>query len=89
MKIIKQEKSHFVMKVVIPEERFKTSDQKNLKISSNVWIERKVFKDGAPNYRVLVKAPNYKQAEEELKSAVDLVLSLLKKEGGIGSFERA
>ena len=40
------------------------------------------------NYRILVKAPNYKQAEEELKSAVDLVLNILKKEGGIGSFER-
>ena len=48
-----------------------------------------ITSDGAPNYRVLVKAPNYKQAEEELKSAVDLVLSLLKKEGGVGSFERA
>ncbi|MEC7135949.1 MAG: translation initiation factor IF-2 subunit alpha, partial [Candidatus Thermoplasmatota archaeon] len=44
---------------------------------------------GAPNYRVQVKAPNYKQAEEELKSAVDMVLNILKKEGGIGSFERA
>ena len=48
-----------------------------------------ITSDGAPNYRVLVKAPNYKQAEEELKSAVDLVLSILKKEGGVGSFERA
>ncbi len=48
-----------------------------------------ITSDGAPNYRVLVKAPNYKQAEEELKSAVDLVLGILKKEGGTGSFERA
>ena len=48
-----------------------------------------ITSDGAPNYRVLVKAPNYKQAEEELKSAVDMVLSILKKEGGVGSFERA
>ena len=47
-----------------------------------------ITSDGAPNYRILVKAPNYKQAEEELKSAVDLVLNILKKEGGIGSFER-
>ena len=47
-----------------------------------------ISSDGAPNYRVRVKAPNYKQAEEELKSAVDLVLSILKKEGGVGSFER-
>jgi len=48
-----------------------------------------ITSDGAPNYRILVKAPNYKQAEEELKSAVDLVLKILKKEGGVGSFERA
>ncbi|MEC7697717.1 MAG: translation initiation factor IF-2 subunit alpha, partial [Candidatus Thermoplasmatota archaeon] len=48
-----------------------------------------ITSDGAPNYRVQVKAPNYKQAEEELKSAVDMVLNILKKEGGIGSFERA
>ena len=47
-----------------------------------------ITSDGAPNYRILVKAPNYKQAEEELKSAVDMVLNILKKEGGIGSFER-
>ena len=36
-----------------------------------------------------IKAPNYKQAEDELKLAVDLVLKALKKDGGIGSFERA
>ena len=48
-----------------------------------------IASDGAPNYRILVKAPNYKQAEEELKSSVDLVLKMLKKEGGNGSFERA
>ena len=47
-----------------------------------------ITSDGAPKYRILVNAPNYKQAEEELKSAVDLVLNILKKEGGIGSFER-
>ena len=50
--------------------------------------ELNIASNGAPNYRISVKAPNYKQAEEELKSAVDLVLNILKKEGGIGSFER-
>tara|TARA_Y100001970_G_scaffold174045_1_gene212450 strand:- start:2990 stop:3763 length:774 start_codon:yes stop_codon:yes gene_type:complete len=47
-----------------------------------------ITSNGAPAYRIKIRAPNYKQAEEELKSAVDLVLTFFKKEGGIGSFER-
>jgi len=47
-----------------------------------------ITSNGAPDYRIQIRAPDYKQAEEELKSAVDLVLSFFKKEGGIGSFER-
>ena len=53
-------------------------DDTTLKISTN----------GSPSYRVSVKAPNYKQAEEELKNAVDTVLNLFKDKGGFGSFER-
>ena len=48
-----------------------------------------ITSNGAPDYRIKIRAPNYKQAEEELKSAVDSVLGFFKKEGGIGSFERA
>ena len=53
-------------------------DDTTLKISTN----------GSPSYRVSVKAPNYKQAEEELKNAVDTVLDVFKGKGGLGSFER-
>ena len=49
----------------------------------------KISSNGSPSYRISIKAPNYKQAEDELKLAVDLVLKTLKKDGGIGSFERA
>ena len=55
------------------------NDDTTLKITSN----------GSPSYRISIKAPNYKQAEDELKKAVDQVLTTLKSEGGIGSFERS
>ena len=49
----------------------------------------KIASNGSPSYRISIKAPNYKQAEEELKVAVDKVLKTLKNEGGNGSFERS
>ena len=49
----------------------------------------KIASNGSPSYRISIKAPNYKQAEEELKLAVDKVLKTIKTEGGIGSFERS
>ena len=55
------------------------NDDTTLKITSN----------GSPSYRISIKAPNYKQAEDELKKAVDLVLATLKSDGGTGSFERS
>ena len=48
----------------------------------------KIATNGSPSYRISVKAPNYKQAEEELKTAVDMVLKVFKSEGGNGSFVR-
>ena len=48
----------------------------------------KIASNGSPSYRISVKAPNYKQAEEELKVAVDNVLKKMKKQGGNASFER-
>ncbi len=49
----------------------------------------KIASNGSPSYRISVKAPNYKQAEEELKIAVDNVLKTMKKGGGSASFERS
>ena len=49
----------------------------------------KIASNGSPSYRISIKAPNYKQAEEELKVAVDKVLKTLKNQGGTGSFERS
>ena len=49
----------------------------------------KIASNGSPSYRISVKAPNYKQAEEELKLAVDSVLKIIKTEGGNGTFERS
>ena len=49
----------------------------------------KITSNGSPSYRISVKAPNYKQAEDELKGAVNAVLDTLKSEGGVGSFERS
>ncbi len=49
----------------------------------------KIASNGSPSYRISVKAPNYKQAEEELKLAVDNVLKIMKKGGGSASFERS
>ena len=49
----------------------------------------KIASNGAPSYRISVKAPNYKQAEEELKLVVDNVLKTMKKGGGSASFERS
>jgi translation initiation factor 2 subunit 1 len=43
---------------------------------------------GAPKYRVLVQAPNYKIAEEELKNAVDTAIRSIEKNSGFGSFSR-
>jgi len=49
----------------------------------------KITSNGSPSYRISIKAPNYKQAEEELKVAIDKVLKVMKKEGGSASFERS
>ena len=49
----------------------------------------KIRSNGSPSYRISIKAPNYKQAEEELKVAIDNVLKAMKKEGGSASFERS
>jgi translation initiation factor 2 subunit 1 len=43
---------------------------------------------GAPHYRVTVRAPDFKIAEEQLKSAADRAIAVIQKAGGQGSFHR-
>ena len=43
---------------------------------------------GAPRYRIRVKAPDYKVAEEELKGAADRAIKVIAKGGGVGAFVR-
>ena len=43
---------------------------------------------GAPRYRVMVKAEDYKTAEEILQRAAKKALELFKKMGGEGEFHR-
>lgn len=41
---------------------------------------------GAPRYRIKVKAPEYKAAEEELQAAADRAIKIVAKAGGVGTF---
>ncbi len=43
---------------------------------------------GAPKYRIVVTAPDYKKAEEELKKSSEKVLRAIVKTGGTGKFTR-
>jgi translation initiation factor 2 subunit 1 len=43
---------------------------------------------GAPHYRVTVKAPDFKIAEEQLEGAANRAIQLIQKSGGSGSFHR-
>ncbi len=43
---------------------------------------------GAPRYRVVVRAPDYKTAEEELQRAAADALEQIRSRGGDGKFQR-
>ncbi len=43
---------------------------------------------GAPRYRVVVQAPDYKTAEEELQRAANAALEQIRSRGGDGKFQR-
>lgn len=68
-------------------EKVKNALTKPSAVNENTHL--KISSNGSPSYRISIKAPNYKQAEDELKLAVDLVLKTFKSDGGIGSFERS
>lgn len=43
---------------------------------------------GAPHYRVTVKAPDFKIAEDQLQGAADRAIAVIQKSGGSGAFHR-
>ena len=49
-------------------------------------IEIEVQYVGAPRYRIKVKAPEYKAAEEELQAAAQRAIKIVTKAGGVGSY---
>lgn len=51
-------------------------------------VEIEVQYVGAPRYRIRVKAPDYKVAEEELKNAAERAMKAITKAGGTGQFLR-
>jgi translation initiation factor 2 subunit 1 len=51
-------------------------------------VEIEVQYTGAPRYRIRVKAPEYKVAEEELRKAAERSIKVITKAGGIGQFIR-
>ncbi len=51
-------------------------------------IELRVEYVGAPEYRIRVKAPNYKVAERELEASAERATSTIESHGGSGSFHR-
>ncbi len=51
-------------------------------------IELEVTYVGAPEYRIRVRAPDYKQAEEALEDSVDRATNAIKSAGGSADFHR-
>ncbi len=51
-------------------------------------VSVKVRYVGAPRYRIVVKAPDYKTAEEELQKAATQVIEEIRARGGDGRFKR-
>jgi translation initiation factor 2 subunit 1 len=43
---------------------------------------------GAPRYRLVVRAPDYKTAEDEIHKAAGRVIKALEAKGGEGKFHR-
>lgn len=51
-------------------------------------VTMKILYIGAPRYRLIISAPDYKTAEDMLKSAADSAVSLLESKNGTGNFIR-
>lgn len=51
-------------------------------------VDMKIEYIGAPRYRIVIEADDYKTAESVLRKAADMVLNKIKKLGGEGNFVR-
>jgi translation initiation factor 2 subunit 1 len=51
-------------------------------------VQIEVTTMGAPHYRVTVRAPDFKIAEDQLKAAADRAIAVIQKAGGSGAFHR-
>jgi len=51
-------------------------------------VSVKVQYIGAPRYRIVVRAPDYKSAEEEIQKAANRVMKALTAKGGEATFHR-
>ncbi|RME54704.1 translation initiation factor IF-2 subunit alpha [Candidatus Woesearchaeota archaeon] len=58
------------------------------KVASQEGVKASLIYLGAPNYKVIVKASDYKVAENALKKIVEAVLDKLNSLGGKGSFKK-
>lgn len=65
-------------------DRIKAALKKGLEFSKDLRIQYV----GAPRYRLVMSAPDYKSAEEALKEATGLIISNIKESGGDGAFHR-
>ncbi|MFQ5838729.1 MAG: translation initiation factor IF-2 subunit alpha [Thermoplasmata archaeon] len=59
-----------------------------LNVQKEDGVTVKVQYIGAPRYRIVVRAPDYKTAEEELQKAASKAIEDLKTRGGDGTFQR-
>jgi len=65
-------------------ERVKTALKKGKESEEDLEIQY----IGAPRYRLVMSAPDYKTAEEALKAVTGLIIDDIKESGGDGSFHR-
>jgi len=51
-------------------------------------VELSVSYVGSPEYRIKVRAPDYKTAERELEASADRAKSAIEANGGVGEYHR-
>jgi len=66
-------------------ERIKAALKKGQESSEEELVIQYV---GAPRYRMVMTAPDYKTAEESMKAATNIIIADIKENGGDGSFHR-